>query len=89
MLGTEMEHDDLPLVASAPLPIVVLDNELTASPLDMVSIHNLDGVWQAVHYLHDQGLSDIGYLRSSVPITNLKCATWLYVRLVESSSTKK
>lgn len=72
MLGTEMEHDDLPIVSNAPLPIVVLDNELTASPLDMVSIHNLDGVWQAVHYLHDQGLKDIGYLRSSVPITNFE-----------------
>lgn len=72
MLGTEMEQDDLPIVAKAPLPIVVLDNELTASPLDMVSIHNLDGVWQSVQYLHNRGLSDIGYLRSAIPITNFE-----------------
>ncbi len=72
MLGTEMEQDDLPIVESTALPIVVLDNELSGSTLDMVSIHNLDGVWRAVAYLHAQGFDDIGYLRGSVPITNFE-----------------
>lgn len=70
VLGTEMEHDDLPILAKSSIPIVVLDNDLPASPLDMISIHNFDGIWRAVQHLHEQGVTNIGYLRSSVPITN-------------------
>ena len=70
MLGTEMEQNDLTFVEKSSLPIVILDNELVASSLDMISIHNLDGVWRAVEYLSTQGFHNIGYLRSSVPITN-------------------
>ena len=71
MLGTEMEHDDLPIVSNAPLPIVVLDNELTASPLDMVSIHNLDGVCRPFTTSMTKA-ERYRYLRSSVPITNFE-----------------
>ena len=72
VLGTEMGQDDLPILENAPIPVVVLDNELPASSLDMISIHNLDGIWRAVQHLHAQGLTDIGYLSSSVPITNFE-----------------
>lgn len=78
MLGTEMEQDDLPFVENAPLPIVVLDNELSGSTLDMVSIHNFDGVWRAVAYLFEHGWQDIGYLRSCVPITNFEMRYMAY-----------
>ena len=70
VLGTEMSHDDIPILEKSVLPVVILDNELPASPFDMISIHNIDGIWRAVEHLKERGLTDIGYLRSSVPITN-------------------
>ena len=79
VLGTEMEQDDLPILEKASIPVVVLDNELPASSLDMISIHNLDGVWRAVHHLQQRGLTDIGYLRSSVPITNFEMRYMGYI----------
>lgn len=72
VLGTEMEHDDLPILEKSSIPVIVLDNEIPASSLDMISIHNLDGIWRAVKHLQEQGLTDIGYLQSSVPITNFE-----------------
>lgn len=72
VLGTEMEQDDLPILEKASIPVVILDNELPASSLDMISIHNFDGVWRAVQHLQEQGLTDVGYLRSSVSITNFE-----------------
>lgn len=72
LLGTEMQQDDLPLLEHAPLPIVLLDCHLFGSKFDMVSIDNLDGVWNAASYLHAQGFTDIGYLKSSVPISNFE-----------------
>ncbi|WP_303104603.1 LacI family DNA-binding transcriptional regulator [uncultured Mitsuokella sp.] len=70
MLGTEMGQDDIPFLEASPVPVVVLDCNLLGASFDMVSINNMDGVWRAMQYLHDRGVTDIGYLRSSFPIVN-------------------
>lgn len=72
LLGTEMQQDDLPLLEHAPLPIVLLDCHLFGSTLDMIAIDNMDGIWRAMQHLHEQGIDDIGYLKSSVPIANFE-----------------
>lgn len=70
LLGTEMNEIDFRDFDDIDVPIVVLDNDLLGCSVDTVTIHNYDGIYQAVKYLYEQGFKHIGYLRSSCPIRN-------------------
>lgn len=70
LLGTEMTETDFQEFDDVDIPTVVLDNDLLGCSVDTVTIHNYDGIYQAISYLYKQGFTDIGYLRSSCPIRN-------------------
>ncbi|WP_173443227.1 LacI family DNA-binding transcriptional regulator [Selenomonas ruminantium] len=82
ILGTEMNIADLAIVEKSSIPLIILDNELASSTLDMVSIHNYSGIWQAVQYLHEQNITDIGYLKSSISITNFDMRFMFYTYIL-------
>lgn len=82
VLGTEMNLTDLAILEEAATPLIILDNELAASSLDMVSIHNYSGIWKAIQYLREQNLTDIGYLKSSISITNFDMRFMFYTYIL-------
>lgn len=72
LLGTEIDESDLTPLLNQALPLVVLDNSLYGSPINSVCIDNVGGMRQAVAHLAAQGHRRIGYLRSSVAISNFR-----------------
>lgn len=72
LLGTEMDDNDLAPFLHQPLPLVVLDNSFRTSPVNSVSIDNFGALQLSVDALLARGHRRIGYLRSSVDITNFQ-----------------
>lgn len=70
LLATEMEKQNLAEFESIPVPIVLLDNCFDGLHLDMISIDNEEGAYEATQYLIEMGHKNIGYLHSSVLINN-------------------
>lgn len=78
ILGTEMTEEDLQSFSEVDIPILLLDGDLLDCAVDRVTIHNAEGIWQAVKYLYAQGHREIGYLKSSFPIKNFDQRFWGY-----------
>lgn len=72
LVATEMGIKEIKPFFSATVPLVSLDNDFTTYPVNAVSIDNLMGTFQAISYLYDKGISDIGYLRSNVRISSFQ-----------------
>ncbi|MDD3403717.1 MAG: LacI family DNA-binding transcriptional regulator [Hespellia sp.] len=70
ILATEMTEDDLAIYNLLSQPLVLLDASFDLSDFDSVTINNKDAVFQAVAYAYNLGHKSIGYLRSSVSISN-------------------
>lgn len=70
LLATEMSRTDLAPFTSKNLPIVVLDSYFEEITEDSVVINNMQGAFTAVLYLHQKGHSQIGHLKSKIPINN-------------------
>lgn len=75
VLGTEFSEES-PLcealchINQSVCPVVILDNQLTHSPLDCISNDNFYGAYQAISYLLEKGHRHIGYFSSSDYISN-------------------
>lgn len=78
ILGTEMTEDDLQFFSEVDIPILILDGDLLDCSVDRVTIHNTEGIWQAVKHLYEQGHREIGYLKSSFSIKNFDQRFWGY-----------
>ena len=72
ILATEMDSEDLEMYRKLHTPIVLLDSSFDLESYDSVIINNEDAIFQAVHYLIKKGHNSIGYLRSSVNISNFE-----------------
>ena len=72
ILGTELAEEDIELFYRLNMPVVILDCDILGCELDTVTIHNEDGIWRAMKYLHEQGHREIGYLHSSFSIRNFE-----------------
>lgn len=70
LLGTEMNTDDLSQFLGINLPTVVLDAYFEEISADYVLINNVQGAFLATKYLAQQGHTSVGYLRSSIRISN-------------------
>lgn len=70
VFATEMYAEDLDFFSNLHIPCVFLDNCLSTSNVNTVSINNEMGAWQAIEYLVGLGHTRIGYLRSSVRISS-------------------
>lgn len=72
ILGTELAEEDIELFYRLNMPVVILDCDILGCELDTVTIHNEDGIWRAMKFLHEQGHREIGYLHSSFSIRNFE-----------------
>lgn len=70
LLATEMNEEDFKWFAGVSTPIVVLDCYYDSLNYDCVLINNIQGAFNATDYLIECGHRKVGYLRSSVPISN-------------------
>lgn len=70
LLGTEMSEEDLVPFMKLGVPLVVLDNSFSLTPVNTVAIDNFGGIATATQHLIDRGHTNIGYMRSSIEITN-------------------
>jgi len=70
LLGTEMSADNLREFLAMNIPIVVLDAYFEEIRADYVLINNVQGAFLATDYLAQQGHTAIGYLKSSIRISN-------------------
>ena len=70
LLGTEMEAEHLRAFLALGISTVVLDAYFEEITADYVVINNVQGAFLATDYLARCGHRTIGYLKSSVPISN-------------------
>lgn len=70
LLGTEMNMDSFKHFESFKVPIVLLDCYNDEMNVDSVLINNIQGAFLATSFLADSGHKHIGYLSSSVRISN-------------------
>ncbi len=70
LLGTEISPGFFAPFEGLPIPVVVLDTYFEEINCDTVLINNMQGAYLAANYLIDCGLSQVGYLRSALPIGN-------------------
>jgi DNA-binding LacI/PurR family transcriptional regulator len=70
LLATEMSREDFRLYDQIGLPLVALDNYAENQNIDAVSIDNVRGSYLATSHLIEMGHTTIGYLCSSVKISN-------------------
>lgn len=72
LLATEMDQKDFSLFEELSFPWVVLDSYYDDLEHDCVVINNSQGAYAATCYLADMGHERIGYLHSSVYISNFQ-----------------
>jgi LacI family transcriptional regulator len=72
LLGTEMREEDFSPFAYVNIPIVLLDTYFNSMKMDCVLINNVEGAYQATHYLIKKRQVQPGYLHSSYPIYNFE-----------------
>lgn len=72
LFGTEMQDDDMEVFLNLPIPLVVMDNDLTRLTCNTISINNQMGTYQAIEYLVRLGHKKIGYLKSRIRINSFK-----------------
>lgn len=70
LLATEMCKEDFKKFKNFTVPIVVLDCYYDELNYDCVLINNIQGAYIATNYLIKRGHKKIGYLRSSIEISN-------------------
>ena len=72
ILATEMAAKDVEHFRALKLPMLLLDSQFDSQDVDTVCINNSDGVLKAVDHLIGLGHTDIGYLHSSIWISNFE-----------------
>lgn len=70
LLATEMSREDFKKFKNFSVPIVVLDCYYDELNYDCVLINNIQGAFNATSYLIKCGHKKVGYLRSSIEISN-------------------
>lgn len=70
LLATEMMPEDFQKFKDFKIPVIVLDCYYDELEYDCVLINNIQGAFNATNYLGEHGFRKIGYLRSSIPISN-------------------
>lgn len=72
LLATEMDREDFAVFEELKIPVVVLDCYYGDLNYDCIVINNDQGAYCAADYLAKMGHRKIGYLHSSVSISNFK-----------------
>lgn len=72
LLATEMNFNDITLFKNLNMPLVVLDSYFTGLRCNTVIINNVEGAYEAVTHLLQNGHKQIGYLKGAVAINNFK-----------------
>jgi LacI family transcriptional regulator len=72
VLGTELNSDDIAILANADAPIVFIDTYFDFQKADFVDMNNIEEVFQIVKYLHDKHHRRIGMVRSNIEVKNFE-----------------
>lgn len=72
LMTTEMTPKDIPFYQALNVPLVLVDGYFDYLPNDSITIDNCNAIIRAYKYAYDQGHRNIGYLKSSVWISNFE-----------------
>lgn len=72
VLGTEMEEADLDVFRHINIPLVILDAAFRNQEFDFIAINNIDGAYEIVEYLIQNGHKKIGLINSIHQINNFR-----------------
>lgn len=72
LLGTELELSDLDYFKNICIPLVILDTAFRDVTFDYVAINNVDGTYEIVEHLINNGHTNIGIINSSHQINNFR-----------------
>jgi LacI family transcriptional regulator len=72
LFATEMEEADFRIFQNISIPMVVLDCYYDTLDYDCVLINNIQGAFKATDYLIRCGHKHVGYLHSSIDISNFR-----------------
>lgn len=70
ILGTEMDYSDIAHFMSIKMPFIFVDSYFLGVSAGYVVINNTGGSYIGTKYLLEKGHTEIGYLKSSIPIQN-------------------
>ncbi|MDF2612310.1 MAG: transcriptional regulator, LacI family [Clostridia bacterium] len=70
-LATEADDEAVEILRKVSVPIVTVDNMFENSNIDSVVMDNYSGIYDAVHYLYSLGHRQIGYIDSTINISNM------------------
>lgn len=72
LVATEASEEDLKAYQSLHIPMVVIDASFDLTDVDSVSLDNTIAIYRAFDYAYQMGHRNIGYLKSSVSISNFE-----------------
>lgn len=85
VLATEMDKKDIKYFRTVKVPLVFIDNYFEGQEFNMISIDNVQGLYQAMRYLKSIGHRNIGYVHSSMDIYNFKQRSHGFLNAVEAN----
>lgn len=82
VVATEMNRREIERFKILDIPVVLLDNPIDYINFDSISINNKNMMYKLISLLHEDGLTDIGYIRSSFLIENYKARYSAYLKIL-------
>ena len=83
-LGTEFDTSNCELLKRFTAPLIVIDNEMPYSNLDVVVMNNHYAVYLAVKYLTELGHTRIGHITSEYRLSNFKARSGAFKELSQT-----
>lgn len=72
VLGTELTEQDIKLLQTLPIPLVVIDSFFDVLECNFVNMNNKDAVYKIIAYFVDRGFRNIGFIASNVQTVNFQ-----------------
>ena len=85
LLGTELTEEDLCALPKLPVPLVLLDNAPTLTPINCITMDNRAAMLQSAAYLRSLGHSEIGFLANALPSSNCLAREAAYREAMEQA----
>lgn len=87
-LATEFDTAHAAVLKRLKAPVIVIDNEMLCSDINVVVMDNYYAVYLAVKYLHDLGHTKIGHVTSEYRVSNFQSRTNAFEQIMKSMQLK-
>ena len=87
-LGTEFDTTNADILKRLKAPVIVIDNEMPCSNIDVIVMNNYYAVYLAIKHLYDMGHTEIGHITSEYRVSNFKSRTNAFEQIMKSMELK-